>query len=115
MLTADDIIRSMRLSQQCGTGGGSCFGVTDTSRLRPAFQRISPRFQEYRITFKAGNEINPDAQPHFFEAANDVDAKHIAGDVLEIKGKLTAERFHKAGAEAIFCGDKKIFPLKKEK
>jgi len=35
--TADDIAATRRLRQAFGEGRGSCFGVTDTSRLRPPF------------------------------------------------------------------------------
>ena len=39
MPTIDDLLEHAR---RYGVDGGSCFGVTDSSRLRPPFRRIRP-------------------------------------------------------------------------
>src|SRR4051812_47161359 len=39
MPTIDDILNQMKFERLAGGGEGSCFGVTDPSRLRPAFRR----------------------------------------------------------------------------
>jgi hypothetical protein len=54
MLTLNSILRIMRSERSYGADEGSCFGVTDPSRLRPAFRRRRSRTEPVCASCKAG-------------------------------------------------------------
>ncbi|MBI2064812.1 MAG: hypothetical protein HYT62_02020 [Candidatus Yanofskybacteria bacterium] len=46
-----------------------------------------------------------------FNAIDERDAVRVAFRKLKIAGRIRLNKFISAGGVAIFCGDKKIFPL----
>lgn len=83
MLTVSELVKVMRLKQSLGIpmNEGSCFGVTDPSRLRPAFNSLRRHGeQKEKIFFLGKNEKTPGKGKEFWEVRGTINHRHVLRD-----------------------------------
>lgn len=80
MLTQSQFLKVIRMKQSLGIpmNEGACFGVTDPSRLRPAFN-LSKEPKE-RAFFLGKNETAPGKGKEFWEVMGTIDRRFVLRD-----------------------------------
>lgn len=96
----------MEFDRVYGRSGGSCFGVTDPSRLRPVFNPLPSPI--YTLVYR--KKPNQDRKVVTISAVNNADVIEFVKKELNIRGVMTVEKFRKAGAKAIVLKGNRIFP-----
>lgn len=114
MHTLTGLRRLMKSNASFGRDPGSCFGVLNSSQLRPFNLAVEP-MEYYKLEFQEGYQLQTEPEPRIFKARNDEEALRFVLDIFELKGQLTRQKFHRAGGAFLFCGDRLVFPKLKKK